>query len=191
MCCSIAVNGKYMEWCKQSSIALFFTTLRFGDAHPIVGHPINFFGQHGLQETDSYDTMMTAGRAGRHWINEWYHTFLNFQRHHWFPWRLICSSFLRIFWSPTLHPRNCGLRFWNKLVLTGNKLDVRHIAAAVIDIALMLSRCHWIAYKLSDKAAISPSGNFPNTKVSLISNHERQETVARHSRSKSSFAQGY
>jgi hypothetical protein len=40
MHCSIAENGKCMQWSKQWSIELFLTALRSGDAHPIVGHPI-------------------------------------------------------------------------------------------------------------------------------------------------------
>jgi hypothetical protein len=41
MYCSIAANGKYVQRSKQSSIELFLTAFRSGDAHLIVGHSIH------------------------------------------------------------------------------------------------------------------------------------------------------
>jgi hypothetical protein len=40
MYCSIAANGKYMEWSQQGSTELLLTALRSSGAHPIMRHPI-------------------------------------------------------------------------------------------------------------------------------------------------------
>jgi hypothetical protein len=46
--CSIAANGKCVEWSKQWSIELFLTVLRSGDTHPIMWHPTFVMNSRGI-----------------------------------------------------------------------------------------------------------------------------------------------